>query len=610
MAKLVGTAGHVDHGKTSLIRALTGIDTDRLPEEKARGLTIDLGFAFLDLPGVGRVSIVDVPGHEKFVTNMLSGATAMDVVLLCVAADEGVQPQSQEHLAILELLPVETLIVVLTRGDAATDGQKEDARLELEMLLEGSRFEGSRTVLTSAKTGEGLEELRSVLTDCLRADGKGQAGAWFLPVDRVFTKVGHGTVVTGTLQGGIVKQGHDAVVWPQRLKAKVRAVQTHGEGQPEAEYGQRVSLNLGGIDREEVKRGDLVALPGVGTASDCFDALVHWVSAVKHGSRVRISMGSGEVIGRVFLNDFDEDLVQFRLEQEVGIVRGMPLVVRQYSPPNLLGGGSVEVPVADVRRKNSRVSRGGEGEGITGLFVGREDGLTTRQISRLVGVDERELTSEFERLKESGELLSFAGFWMTHEVEARCREHFLKALQTVHFQQPEKSLVVREEVVREAGFGWAGKVLDRLISYWTDAGVLRSRGTLVALAGFQPELKAKQRVLLDRVKEVLTKEFPNVPAGRLIADLVGVPPQAIDQILQVGMDAGELVRVDEGMVYVLEDLDRFMVEVRGKFSGRAFSASEFRDVFGTSRKYAIPLLEYFDARGLTVRVGDTRKVVG
>lgn len=615
MAKLVGTAGHVDHGKTSLIRALTGIDTDRLPEEKARGLTIDLGFAALDLEGVGRVSIVDVPGHEKFVTNMLAGATAMDVALLCVAADEGVLPQTQEHLAILDLLPVEEIVLVLTRCDVATAQQREDAAMELEFLLEGSRFEGAPLVETSAKTGAGLEDLKVILKDVL-GDGQGRrgSGGWWLAVDRVFTKTGHGTVVTGTLIGGSAKQGQDAVIWPGRRKAKVRGMQSHGVGLGEAEPGTRVSMNLGGVDRDEVERGDLVCLAGTGAETVCFDAEVRWAGdAPKHGSRVRVAMGTSEGIGRVFLNDYDEGLVQVRLERALGVVTGMPLVLRRYSPPSVLGGGSVLVATAEVRRKNVRAglsrSGGGSGSGILGLFDGRTDGLSTAEIARRMGMEERGLAEEFERLKGSGELLGFAGYWMTPDVEGVCRERMREALEQLHVRFAERSLLPREEAVREAGAGWAGKVLDRLITYWVEAGFLRSRGTLVALTTHQPELKGKQRALLDRVSAVLSERFPNVPGGRELADLLGVPPQAVDQILQVGIDAGELVWLAEGIVYVLADFEGLVKGLRETYVGRTFSASEFRDDFGTSRKYAIPLLEYLDGRGVTVRMGDVRKVV-
>jgi selenocysteine-specific elongation factor len=274
-----------------------------------------------------------------------------------------------------------------------------------------------------------------------------------------------------------------------------------------------------------------------------------------------------------------------------------------------LGGGIVSTPVAEHRRKNAKVAVV-QGDGILGLFSGREDGLLTRKIADSIGVDEGSLAGQLEELKVSGELLSFAGLWMTPEVEGRCRIRMQDALAHIHGRLPEKSLVPREEAVREAGFGWAGKVLDRLITYWVEVGVLRSRGTMIALTDHRPSLKPKQAELLARVVEGLSAAFPNVPAAHQIALEMNVPPQAAEQILQVGVDAGVLVRIEEGIFFPIQDLDKLKGQLKGRFGNNPFSASEFRDEFGTSRKYAIPILEYLDGIGFSVRMGDVRKVVG
>lgn len=609
MASLVGTAGHVDHGKTSLIRALTGIDADRLPEEKQRGLTIDLGYAFLDLPGVGRVSIVDVPGHEKFVSNMLVGATALDVVLLCVAMDEGVMPQTREHFSILRLLPVERLVVVLTRCDLGDEVVEELVREDVEDLLAGSRFEGAPVVACSAVTGDGLEELKEVVGRELASVSKKPDGDWFLAVDRVFSKVGHGTVVTGSLQGGRVSTGVPVRIWPRGYESRIRGLQVHGESVEVAEPGMRVAMNLGGVSVDDVGRGCLVSGATGGVSSLNFDGRVEWLVMPKHGSRVRVSVGADEAIGRVFLNDYDDGLVQIRTERAVGLMKGMPFVLRQYSPPTVLGGGVVTVPSAEKRRKSAEVS-GGKDEGVLGTFWVEDEGLATAEIARRMGVSEAALASELEAFKSSGEIVGLAGLWLTAEGFGIWVQRFEEALREGHRRWPEKSLLARESVASAAGWEWRGKPLDRMVSRMVDEGILRSFGTGIALAEYRPVLKEKQRLLLDRVLEALLRAGVNVPSAREMAGELGVPLQAVEGILEVGIEAGEVLRLDEGVFYPVSTLDGLRHRVSSEFGGRRFTAAEFRDTLGTSRKYAIPLLEWMDRTGLTIRHGEVRVVVG
>jgi selenocysteine-specific elongation factor len=263
MAKLIGTAGHVDHGKTTLIHALTGIDADRLPEEKRRGMTIDVGFAYLDFPEIGRVSIVDVPGHEKFIHNMLVGAHAIDVALLCVSADAGVMPQTREHFEILRLLPVDQMVVAMTRADLADEDTRSLVQLDIEELLGGTRFEGSPIVSVSAISGEGLDVLRNQLWEALGRTVAAEDGHWYLPIDRVFGVKGHGCVVTGTLSQGTVKVGDQAVIEPGQIEVRVRSLHSHDNALQTSERGKRTAINLGGIKLEDVHRGMVVGAPGL-----------------------------------------------------------------------------------------------------------------------------------------------------------------------------------------------------------------------------------------------------------------------------------------------------------------------------------------------------------
>lgn len=617
MARLIGTAGHVDHGKTSLIRALTGIDADRLPEEKRRGMTIDIGFAHIQLPGVGDVSIVDVPGHERFLGNMLVGALGTDVALLCVAADEGVMPQTREHLEILELLPVERLVVALTRADLADPDTRELAATEVRELLARTRFGAEVPVVpASSETGEGLEALRAALAEALSGPEPEAQGPWYLPIDRAFTVRGHGCVVTGTLAQGAVRQGDPAVLEPGGREVRVRGVQVHGRPADRSEKGRRTALNLGGVSADEVRRGQAVGSPGVLFATRCLDARVRWKAGaerIRHGMRVRVAIGSADALGRMFLNDHDPDLIQLRLDEPVACALGQPLIVRRHSPSDLLAGGRVTVPLAKPRRKSERpVSSGLEGLGLEQALVGAvraaESGQPAEEACRMLGRTQRDLAPVFERLRKGGRLLGFADLWFTPETFEAASERFLATLRRLHQERPGAPAHPRERVAQLAGLPWAGRPLDRILAHLAEQGRVAVEGTSVRDPSFQIPLSARQRQFLDRIKAALDEEGVNVPSALDLARKLAVPPQAVEEMLRIGVDRREVVRIGDGLHYTPEGLSRIQRAVREAFGTRPFSAGEFRDALGTSRKYAIPLLEHFDSVRFTVRRGDQRVV--
>ncbi len=573
-------------------------------------MTIDVGFAYIDLPEVGRVSIVDVPGHERFVHNMLVGALGIDVALLCVAADESVMPQTREHLQILDLLPVERLVVALTRADLADAETREFAVAETEELLAEGRFARSPVLPVSAVTGEGLDDLRRTLAQALSAPRDEPPAPWYLPIDRVFTVKGHGTVVTGTLMQGVVREGDQAVLQPGVHEVRVRQVQGHDQPVPEMGRGSRTALNLGGVRLEDVHRGMVVGAVGTVVETTCLDARVRWVGEPKHGARVRVSIGADEAIARLFTNDHDADLVQLRFERPAAAVLGQPLVLRRYSPPVVLAGGRVVTPLAPTRRKNQApaagTGAGGLRETLVAFIVGRPDGADTPAVCEAVGRTPQALGDEFEALLREGALLGFAGRWFSLDTFAAARARFLAALKELHESDSRKLVWPREAVVARAGLKWQGKPLDRIVAWLAEEGSLRSSGTSVGLAGFQVELPARQRALLDRVKADLAAKTPNVPGPAEIAREFGVPVQAVEEIVRVGIDAGELVRLAPDLVYPPEALEVLVESARRVLTGAGFSASEFREAVGTTRKYAIPLLEWLDARGVTLRQGDSR----
>lgn len=612
MAKLIGTAGHVDHGKTTLIQALTGIDADRLPEEKRRGMTIDVGFAYLDFPEFGRVSIVDVPGHEKFIHNMLVGAHAIDVALLCVSADEGVMPQTREHFEILRLLPVDQMVIAMTRADLADADTRSLVQMDIVSLLEGTRFEGSPVVPVSAVIGEGLDLLKAELLSALKRTNEAEDGPWYLPIDRVFAVKGHGCVVTGTLSQGTVKVGDHAIIEPGSLEVRVRALHSHDNALQSSERGKRTAINLGGIKLEGVHRGMVVGEAGAVFETQILDAKVDWITRPKHGARIRLSIGAEEIMGKVFQSDASPDVSQFRLESPVAAALRQPVIIRQYSPMKLLGGGRVVVPVAKARRKSEAikvVGAGSDEQRILDVLAGVSKGVPTEEICRILGKAPQALGTTFENLQREGKIHGFAGLWFDGaSLENGVRE-FLEALLRFHRQNPTIGQVPREKVVELTKLGWAGKPLDRLLAWLGTGQRLIVQGSSVRHPQFSVELSPKQREFLDRVVAMLSANLVNVPAVHEIAAAVPAPIQAVEQIIRLGIESRTLTRVADGLFYTTAQLETLVEDMKNQFGSRPFTAADFRDRFGTSRKYAIPLLEHFDSQRTTLRQGDNRVLV-
>lgn len=612
MARLIGTAGHVDHGKTTLIQALTGIDADRLPEEKQRGMTIDIGFAYIDLPEIGRVSVVDVPGHEKFIHNMLVGALGIDVALLCVSADEAVMPQTREHFDILRLLPVEQMVVALTRADLADEETRQLARIDVESLLKGSRFEGSPILPVSAQTGEGIEDLKVALTHSLQQESRQPAVSppWYLPIDRVFSLTGHGTVVTGTLAQGKVATGERAILEPGQIEVRIRAIQSHDEPLETAEYGMRVALNLGGIKLEDVRRGMTIGAPGAVFETTIFDARMEWITRPKHNQRVRISIGSEEVMGKTFLSDTEPDIVQLRLEHPVAAAPGQSLIVRRYSPMELMGGGSVVVPQGKARRKSEVpvmvFQSGDEAKTILEILGDKAEGVPTEEICRLMGKTTQALGNTFEKLSEQGKVFGFAGRWISPVGFAEVKRVLLETLTALHEKNPAVSALPREQVMAIAKLPWAGKNLDRILAALAQEGLIVIAGNGIKLNEFKVRLSDKQQVFLARVKAALEQGGINVPTVQELARTVPAPIQAVEEILKLGMNAHEIVRIEDGLYYTTAQIEALKVQMKELFGRKSFAAADFRDRFQTSRKYTIPLLEFFDSNRVTLRQGDHR----
>jgi selenocysteine-specific elongation factor len=619
MAYLIGTAGHVDHGKTTLIAALTGIDADRLPEEKSRGMTIDLGFAFIELPEIGRVSIVDVPGHERFIKNMLAGASGVDVALLCVAADEGVMPQTREHFEILRLLEARAVVVALTKCDMVDEDGQAIAEMDVRELLSGGPYADAPLIKVSAHTGSGLDELKQTLATTLSNLGpRAEGGRWFLPIDRVFSVAGHGTIVTGTLALGTVAAGAEGVLMPGSEKLRIRSVQTHGEPANQAEAGQRTALNVAGVRKESLHRGQAVGAPGALVETTCVNVRLAPVGEIRHGQRIRFHIGAGEFIGKLFLFDEAPGFAQVRLEKEVACARGQRAVIRKYSPATILAGAEIVTPNAQLRRKTDKEIAEIVGDGaqqdesfesrIMAELAKRPMGIETAAICEALGQTQQMLGTAFETLKKSGEALGFAGIWISKENYGPLTVRVLEAVADLHKQSPQAAGIDKAKVASRAGLRWPVKSFDRLAAQMAEDGAILMSGSDIRHPEHKVAINDKQEALLQRTLDAMRKGGAVVPSAGDLALEVGAPRQAIDEMIRLGLATNRLVKVDEGLFYPPETLEELKQTLHS--FGKPFTVAEFRDKTGSSRKYALPLLQYFDETRFTKRLGDERIVIG
>jgi selenocysteine-specific elongation factor len=628
---ILGTAGHIDHGKTSLVKALTGIDCDRLPEEKARGITIDIGFATLDL-GEFRLGIVDVPGHERFVKNMLAGATGIDLAVLVVAADDSVMPQTREHLEILRLLGLRHGVVTLTKSDLADEETREVVEMEIRELVQGSFLEGAPIIRTSAQTGEGIGELKTAIAAaCTHVEARG-AKEWFrMAIDRSFIVQGHGTVVTGSVTSGIIRVG-DEVQWqPRRELVRVRSLQNHDRAVEEVHRGMRAAINLAGVRHEDVLRGQELATPGYLEPSRVLTVRLHCLSDVKrpikHRMPVRFHVGTAEIMASVSLLDCDVvepgqwGLAQVFLKEPASTTWGQPFVIRESAATQTLGGGQVLQPVAKkIRRRHIEVlekverlwTGNGEERALTVGWFGGFSGFTLPDLVRGANIAPDEAERLIERLKSRGDLVEIAAGHgrnrLLHaEMVKELEERILQALQRLHEEFPLMSAHDRRKVQSQLDYvgddPLVHSVVDRLIDRKRLLGDVRR----IARADFKPKLSGGQRKLKDKlVAEFQSARFqPPEPAS--FAGQAGGNAANLRDLFELCVAEGYLVFIAED-IYLHTDVETEMRQrVREKLAtGPGLTVAEIRDLLGTTRKYAVPLCEYLDRIRVTRREGDLR----
>lgn len=616
---IIGTAGHVDHGKTALIRALTGIETDRLVQEKQRGITIELGFAWFDLPDGRRAGIIDVPGHERFVKNMLAGAAGIDVVLLVVAADEGVMPQTREHLAILQLLGVETGIVVLTKLDLVDQDMLELVQADVQDALAGTFLEAAPTVAVSAVSGQGLAELRTLLAGLVVATTPRPRRSFSrLPVDRVFVLKGFGTVITGTLLDGGLAEGDQVLLMPGEKVARIRQLQVHGVKVPQASPGQRVAVNLAGIERRDVKRGQTLykgqGLEPVDKIAGRFYLLPTAPALVSNG-RVRFHSGSNETIGRAVLLGAEtlepggDALVQFRLEAPVLVARGDHYVIRSWSPVTTIGGGQViETGRQRLSRRKPKVVENlllrEEGEPavlVSSHLAEASAPLSRGQLLLLTQLAPEELEKALAEL--ANQLVSFTadGEDWHYSKGQELLAQMERLLGAWHQANPLRQGMPREEARNQLLPRLSSRGFAALIARLLPGSGVKLVGQELALATHKVALSSQQTQLREKLLQALNATPFAPPDGAELASLGPVAP-----VLKLLVQEGRVITAG-GLFFSREAVKEAEGRLKVHFRETAqLTLAQFRDLLATSRKYALPLIEYFDGEGLTRRRGDVR----
>lgn len=621
--RVVGTAGHIDHGKTSLVRALTGIDTDRLPEEKRRGITIDLGFAswFTDDYQIG---FIDVPGHERFVKNMLAGVGGIDSALLVVAADESIKPQTREHFAICRLLGIPTGVVAITKSDLVERDILELVRLEIEDLVAGSFLHGKPIVPVSSTTGAGLDDLRKALIESVAGvdDRDATTRVFRLPIDRVFTMKGFGSVITGTTYSGKVKVEDEVEALPGGLRSRARAIQVHGEPRNDASAGERTSMNLADIALEDLRRGQQLLHVGTLRPSQIITARVDLLRESKpleEQTRIRFHHLSAELLGTLrFIDDTDKAIqpgdsavVQFRLESPVVAVAGDRFVIRRYSPATTIGGGVIldaHLPKLSrrTRRELLETLEDGSLHARVELMARLQGlrGLTMEEVQIRTGIRTATLAKELKKVPNVADV--GGSRWIHNDVLVDFRRKSMTFLENYFKTNKVASNVPKGEFVQK--LIPSGAPVNFLLADLASEKIAVVQGDALDIPGRSKTLGGAEGELARAIEEKYAEAGLQTPAVSEIIKAIPQRPKVIEGVIAYLVKQGILLRLAEG-VYLHRDVVAAAKEKLGARKGETIDVGQFKDFFGISRKVAIPLLEWFDREGVTKRIGDSRKVV-
>lgn len=627
---IIGTAGHVDHGKTRLIKALSGIDTDRLEEEKKRGITIELGFAHIPNDAGYNIGVIDVPGHEKFIKNMLAGIGGIDFVLFVVAADEGIMPQTREHFEILQALGIDDGIIAITKTDMVDEEWLELVQEDIRDYVEGSFLEGKPMIPVSAKSGANIDLLKEeIICKCDRESKRIEAPEMFrLPVDRVFTKSGFGTVVTGTLMDGTCSLNDEVHVFPEETPAKIRGIQTYGNDVEQAVAGQRTAINLSGVRKEDIRRGDVIAAESAVSVTGMLDVKLKIFDSsermVLNNSRVHLYCGSKEVLTKVILMDRDalsageEAYVQFRLEEPIAVRRGDRFIIRFYSPIITIGGGQILDAVPEKHKRNRENVLEGfrmlESGNISDIFVLKTGGhkfyskeLLLQELGMLPETGNREIEGCIEEDKlvelEDGTILAASKFQMM-------TDRLIQLLQEYHESNPLAEGMPKQELQSRLRDTWhiqEDKIILGAVHRLMNLGTLMDCGKTVSMQGFEAVLTPEQEKLKERIAGIYKDAGIEIPKNDEIYALDS-DKRVINAIFDRLYKEGVLVKVDPSYNISQEGWNRVAAAARTAGAEGSFVLADFRDTLNTSRKYASVYLAALDRAGITVFDGERRRL--
>lgn len=627
---IIGTAGHVDHGKTLLIKALTGIDTDRLQEEKKRGITIDLGFAHITAPDGERVGIIDVPGHERFVKNMLAGAGGIDLALLVVAADDGVMPQTKEHLGILSLLDIPDGIIVITKADLVDEEWAEMVADDIRNEVKGTFLENAPIAVVSAYTGQGIDELRSLIFEKIGMEANNLSRPFRIPVDRVFTVEGFGTVITGTLIEGSLSEGEEVEIYPRETRVRVRNLQVHGKDVQTAYAGQRVAVNLAGIKKDEVSRGDTLAVPGSMQNTLMLDVKLRVLKdsqrVLVNGSRLHFYHGARDelcklvLLGNDALEPGQEGYAQLRFTQPVAAKKGDRFVVRFYSPVETVGGGEVLDPSPQKhKRSDEKVQSalqvresGSSADNLLQALLDLSPKFAVQgEVQRHLGMDDDTFRTELAALIEQGEAVRLSGKTViATDYKDTLGRQMAKILRDYHDQNPLQAGMRKDELRGKLLPGRENSLVDKVLALYEEDGVIRMDNQKVALADFEIVYSDADKALSDEIAKTFLDAAYMPPTLDEVMANYPKNAAAAKRVFDALMDTGVLVVVSpaQQMFFHRDIVDAAWGLVTGFVAdnGGEITLAQFRDLIGASRKYALPILEYFDRQGMTRKVGDAR----
>lgn len=625
---IIGTAGHIDHGKTTLIKALTGADTDRLQEEKKRGISIDLGFAEFKLPSGIIAGVVDVPGHEKFIKNMLAGATGIDLVLLVIASDDGIMPQTEEHLSIIKLLGVKDIVVALSKADLAEDEWLELVKDEVKEFLEERGFNNVPIISVSPITGQGIKELLGIIDQAAQNIKDKELDLPIrLPIDRVFTIAGAGTIITGTLWEGKLSVGTDVDIKPGLKRAKVRSIQVHNKKVDKADAGQRVALNLTGVEKEEIHRGQVVIQTGYLSESYIIDTklelLSSWVRNLKNRERIRFHHGTQEVMGRVVLLNQKElepgqsCYARIYMEDEILPKYKDRFVIRSYSPLYTIGGGLIinSHPQRKVKDRNRLIEElkkldQGDPKDIIRIKINQSnfDPLSLTEITKNTELKEEIVIEIIKELVKGEDIIGLDdGFYFSKINYQEIRKKATEILKEYHQKEP-LSKGLNKETFKSKLFHNKEPVQgELLLANMVKEGIISISGEVVFSPEYKSELREEDQQVLSRISQLLRDKPFSPPDLKNLSAKLGMDTKKTFTYLKILKDKQEIVQIKGDLYFIKEAFEQAKDRlVRYIKQNGSITPAEFRDQLNTTRKYIVPLLEYFDSIKLTIRQGDQR----